>query len=66
MDTNTRYESVERYDYTAPAASNEFDTRERRAASTSIARPATVECGSGWYHDAAIKDAKDALAHPYR
>ena len=66
MDTNTRYDFVERYDYTAHTSSNDAETRDRRVTAQIDARPAAVECGSGWYHDAAIKDAQDALAHPYR
>ena len=66
MDNNSRYEPVERYDYIGGAASNDGETRDRRVTASAKARPAAVECGSGWYHDAAIKDAKDALAHPYR
>ena len=64
MDTNSRYDFVERHDYTP--ASNEFEILDRRVVTQTNARPVAVECGSGWYHDAAIKDAKDALAHPYR
>ena len=29
-------------------------------------RSSAIEYGSGWYHDEAIKDAREAHAHPYR
>ena len=63
MDTLTSYEPVERYDH---SSSTEVETRDRRVTPITARPAAVVECGSGWYHDAAIKDAKDALAHPYR
>ena len=58
MDTHTRYETQERVERDAREHANDTDRQGSSRQMDKALAVNTVECGSGWYHEAAIEDAK--------